>query len=229
MSIRFSCSCGRKLKVSDEKIGMKVLCSSCGATLKVPKKSQDEYWQDVPTKEAAKVDYVGGIKEFLVHFLPGGLVIGLMCWFAYFLSNQVLTGHGNFPPLGQVSGKVTMGGQPLANASIRFAPKDPIYGEGQNGKHLAASVSFGFTDDNGYYSLLYVTDVKGAYVGQHKVTIEAKDGSGRERVRSDFNSRTTLLREVKPGSQTMDFDVLSTDSTAPATATPPAPAQEQQP
>ncbi len=47
MSIRFSCSCGRKLKVSDEKIGMKVLCSSCGATLKVPKKSQDEYWQDV--------------------------------------------------------------------------------------------------------------------------------------------------------------------------------------
>ncbi len=47
MSIRFSCSCGRKLKVSDEKIGMKVLCSSCGATLKVPKKPQDEYWQDV--------------------------------------------------------------------------------------------------------------------------------------------------------------------------------------
>ena len=53
MSIRFSCSCGRKLKVSDEKIGMKVLCSSCGATLKVPKKSQDEYWQDVPAKSDA--------------------------------------------------------------------------------------------------------------------------------------------------------------------------------
>jgi len=57
MSIRFSCSCGRKLKVSDEKIGMKVLCSSCGATLKVPKKSMDEYWQDVPVKsDAAKVE-----------------------------------------------------------------------------------------------------------------------------------------------------------------------------
>ena len=200
MSIRFSCSCGRKLKVSDEKIGMKVLCSSCGATLKVPKKSQDEYWQDV----------------------PGGIVIGLMCWGAYFLSSQILTGHGNYPPLGQVTGRVILNGQPLPNAIVRFAPKDPIYGEAQNGKHLAASVSMGVTDDNGNYSLLYVTDVKGAYVGMHKVSIEAKDASGRERLLPEFNSRTTLDREVKTGAQVMDFDVKSNDSTSnPASA--PAP------
>jgi hypothetical protein len=227
MSIRFSCSCGRKLKVSDEKIGMKVLCSSCGATLKVPKKSQDEYWQDVPVKgDAAKVDYGGGIKEFLIHFLPGGLVVGLMCWFAYFLSNQILTGKGNFPPLGQVSGKVTMAGQPLANATVRFAPKDPVYGEGQNGKKLAASVSIGVTDDNGHYTLLYVKDMNGAYVGQHKVTIEAQDPSGRERVRPDFNTKTTLDREVKPGEQQMDFEVQSADSTSTTPqSTPTAPVQ----
>jgi hypothetical protein len=227
MSIRFSCSCGRKLKVSDEKIGMKVLCSSCGATLKVPKKSQDEYWQDVPVKgDEAKVDYIGGFKEFLVHFVPGGLVVGVLCWFAYFLSNQVLTGKDNLPPLGQVTGKVTMGGQPLANATVRFAPKDPIYGEGQNGKHLAASVSMGMTDDAGRYTLLYVKDANGAYVGQHKVTIEAQDAAGRQRVRSDFNSRSTLLRDVKPGSQTMDFDVQSVDSTSAAPAAAPAPPQQ---
>jgi hypothetical protein len=221
MSIRFSCSCGRKLKVSDEKIGMKVLCSSCGATLKVPKKSQDEYWQDVPVKsDAAKTDYVGGLKTFLVNFLPGGLVIGLMCWGAYFLSSQILTGHGNYPPLGQVTGRVILNGQPLPNAIVRFAPKDPIYGEAQNGKHLAASVSMGVTDDNGNYSLLYVTDVKGAYVGMHKVSIEAKDASGRERLLPEFNSRTTLDREVKTGAQVMDFDVKSNDSTSNPANTP---------
>ena len=82
-----------------------------------------------------------------------------------------------------------MDGQPLANATVRFAPKDPIYGEGQNGKHLAASVSIGVTDDNGHYTLLYVKDTNGAYVGQHQVTIEAKDASGRERVRPDFNTK----------------------------------------
>jgi hypothetical protein len=224
MSIRFSCSCGRKLKVSDEKIGMKVLCSSCGATLKVPKKSQDEYWQDVPVKsDAAKVDYAGGIKEFLIHFLPGGLVVGLMCWFAYFLSSQILTGKGNLPPLGQVTGKVTIAGQPLANATVRFAPKDPIYGEGQNGKRLAASVSIGITDDNGHYSLLYVKDANGAYVGQHKVMIEAKDASGLERVRGDFNAASTLEREVKPGAQELDFEVQPVGSSSATPVATPAP------
>jgi len=225
MSIRFSCSCGRKLKVSDEKIGMKVLCSSCGATLKVPKKSMDEYWQDVPVKsDEAKVDYAGGLKTFLVNFLPGGLVIALMCWFAYFLSSQILAGRGNYPPLGQVSGKVTLAGQPLPNAMVRFAPKDPIYGEGQNGKRLAASVSFGVTDDNGNFTLMYVKDVNGAYVGVHKVTIEAKDPSGRERLRPEFNGKSTLEREVKAGSQVMDFEVQSNESTS--TIATPAPQVE---
>jgi hypothetical protein len=221
MSIRFSCSCGRKLKVSDEKIGMKVLCSSCGATLKVPKKSQDEYWQDVPVKsDATKVDYVGGFKTFLVHFVPGGLVLALMCWFAYFLSSQILKGHDNLPPLGQVTGKVTMAGQPLAGATIRFAPKDPIYGEGQNGKRLAASVSIGITDEAGRYTLLYVKDVNGAYVGQHRIEIEAKDPSGRERVRPEFSGKmSTLEREVKSGSQELDFDVKGFESgAAPSTS-----------
>jgi hypothetical protein len=231
MSIRFSCSCGRKLKVSDEKIGMKVLCSSCGATLKVPKKSMDEYWQDVPVKsDEAKVDYIGGLKEFLVHVVPGALVLAVLCWFAYFLSSQVLKGHANVPPLGQVSGTVTLAGKPLAGASVRFIPKDPLYGEGENGKRLAASVSIGITDDSGKYSLLYVKDIYGAYVGQHRVEISAKDETGHERVRTDFSSsRSTLLRDVKTGSQVMDFDVQSIDS--PNTTTPPAaaPAQEAQP
>ncbi|HXY36874.1 MAG TPA: hypothetical protein VEI07_21785 [Planctomycetaceae bacterium] len=220
MSIRFSCSCGRKLKVSDEKIGMKVLCSSCGATLKVPKKSMDEYWQDVPVKsDQPKVDYIGGLKEFLVNFVPGALVIGLVCWFAYFLSNQILTGRGNYPPLGQVTGKVTLAGQPLGSATVRFAPKDPIYGEGQNGKRLAASVSIGVTDANGNYTLTYVKDMNGAYVGVHKVKIEAKDAFGRERLKPEFNSKSTIEREVKPGSQVMDFDVQSNEPT-PTIATP---------
>jgi hypothetical protein len=214
MSIRFSCSCGRKLKVSDEKIGMKVLCSSCGATLKVPKKSQDEYWQDVPAKEdGPKVDYIGGIKEFLIYAVPTAVVLSVVCWFAYFLSSQILAGSGNLPPLGEVAGKVTMDGQPLVGATVRFAPKDPIYGETKNGKPKAASVSMGITDDNGHYSLLYVTDVNGAYVGEHRISIEAKDISGIERVRLDFNARSKLVREVKAGKQEMDFEVKPVGST----------------
>jgi hypothetical protein len=36
MSIRFTCQCGKKLKVADDKAGMKVMCSSCGEPMQVP-------------------------------------------------------------------------------------------------------------------------------------------------------------------------------------------------
>jgi hypothetical protein len=223
MSIRFSCSCGRKLKVSDEKIGMKVLCSSCGATLKVPKKSQDEYWQDVPTKtEESKVDYSAAIRDFLVHFVPGGIVLFFLCWGAYFLSTQIIVGKGNLPPLGSVTGKVTLDGKPLPNATVRFIPLDD---EGQR-ERKGASIAMGMTDDTGKYRLLYVKDTYGAAVGKNRVQIAAKDGSGHERVQRDFNAVSQLQREVKSGSQQFDFDVKGTDVTAPSTDSanpPPAP------
>jgi hypothetical protein len=215
MSIRFSCSCGRKLKVSDEKIGMKVLCSSCGATLKVPKKSQDEYWQDVPVKsEEPKVDYVAALKDFLVQFVPGAAILVVVVWGAYYLSSQVIVGRGNLPPLGSVSGKVTLDGKPLPNATVRFIPLE----EGnKNSERKGASVALGFTDENGQYRLFYVKDTTGAAVGPSRVEIEAKDQTGRNRVRPDFNVQSTLQREVKSGSQQIDFDVHGMDTPMPST------------
>jgi hypothetical protein len=211
MSIRFSCSCGRKLKVSDEKIGMKVLCSSCGATLKVPKKSQDEYWQDAPAKgDKPKVDYVGNLRAIVVQIVPGAAVIILAVWGAYYLSSQIVVGRGNLPPLGAVSGTVKLDGKPLANATVRFIPLD------DSGKmdRKGASVALGLTDDSGHYRLIYVKDTMGAAVGQNRVEIQARDDSGRERVRREFNGQSTLQREVKSGSQVLDFDVHGVDSTA---------------
>ena len=178
MSIRFSCSCGRKLKVSDEKIGMKVLCSSCGATLKVPKKSQDEYWQDVPAKsDQPKVDYVATFREIAFQIVPGAALIILAVWGAYYLSSQIIVGRGNLPPLGSVSGTVKLDGKPLANATVRFIPLD------DSGKmdRKGASAALGLTDDSGHYRLIYVKDTMGAAVGQNRVEIQAHDNSGRGR------------------------------------------------
>src|SRR5262249_33963925 len=160
------------LRVSDEKIGMKVLCASCGETLKVPKKSQDEYWQDVPAKsDDAKVDYAGALKDFLIQFVPGATVLVVLVWFAYFLSSQIIVGRGNLPDLGRVHGTVTLDGSPLANAMIRFVPVDADTGKERKG----ASVALGTTDDKGQYNLLYVVGTPGAAVGTNRVEIEAKD------------------------------------------------------
>jgi hypothetical protein len=62
----------------------------------------------------------------------------------------------------KVSGKVTVGGQPLANALITFAPAD-------------GSPSFGRTDADGSYNLIWSSQrgrsIEGAQIGEHTVTI----------------------------------------------------------
>ncbi len=205
MSIRFSCSCGRKLKVSDEKIGTKVLCPSCGTTLKVPKKSQDEYWQDVPVKsDEAKIDYAGFFKDLLLQIVPGAVVLVGLAYFAYFLSSQIIVGRGNLPPLGKVSGKVTLDGKPVPNAMVRFVP---ISDDGHERK--GATVSMGITDNSGQYTMYYVKDTPGVAVGLCRVEIQATNESGRELLPPDYNSRTTQQRTVKSGSNTFDFEATT--------------------
>lgn len=199
MSIRFSCSCGRKLKVSDEKIGMKVLCSSCGATLKVPKQSQDAYWQDVEKPAPGEsTDYVGGAKEFLIQVGPGAIIVLLMVWGAYYLSSQVISGKSKRPPLGTVTGKVTINGEPVENALVRFRPA---------GSEGGKAPSEGRTDAGGKYKLFYVRDVPGAAVGEHVVEIEAKDSNGRQRLPQEYHRKSNLHRTVKEGSNELNFEI----------------------
>jgi len=178
---------------------MKVLCSSCGTTLKVPKKSQDSYWQDIePQSREAEVDYVGGVKEFLIQATPGVVVVVLMVWGAYYLASQVVGPSNNRPPLGTVTGTVTLNGEPLANAIVRFIP------EAKKDENRAAP-SQAITDDKGYYRLLYVRDVFGAAVGEHRVEISQRDANGREKLPAQYNRQTTLRQAVKSGSQVIDL------------------------
>src|SRR5262245_39370809 len=66
---------------------------------------------------------------------------------------------GPYKNLGRVSGKVTLGGQPLADAAVTFSPT------------AAGSPSTGRTNASGEYTLLYTRGVKGAEAGEHTVTI----------------------------------------------------------
>ena len=59
--------------------------------------------------------------------------------------------------LAPVSGRVTLDGEPLANVTVTFLPKD------------GASAS-GRTNDNGEYELTTIAE-KGALLGEHTVTV----------------------------------------------------------
>jgi hypothetical protein len=87
------------------------------------------------------------------------------------ISQAIGCGRPDGPPLGIVTGIVTMNDEPVSGANIKFTPKHK------------GSPSYGSTDDNGAYRLLFNQSREGAEVGDHSVVIEypepETDDSGR--------------------------------------------------
>ncbi|HEY2410899.1 MAG TPA: carboxypeptidase-like regulatory domain-containing protein [Pirellulaceae bacterium] len=105
--------------------------------------------------------------------------------------------------LADVRGKVTLDGQPLANAFVVFAPTEH------------GTTSYGRTDANGSYEMMFTDNEKGAWIGNNSVRISTGDlGTGggpgpKERVPIVYNEATTLTADVKPGKNAFDFDLKS--------------------
>jgi hypothetical protein len=117
------------------------------------------------------------------------------------LGMMVLCGcsQGTRPPLGDVHGKVTLDGKPLANAGVVFQPE----GRGRS--------SMCVTDADGNYVLNYIRDVQGAAIDWHAVRITAGDPlTGKpEPVPARYNAATELRRQVVAGDNTIDFELKS--------------------
>lgn len=116
-------------------------------------------------------------------------------------------GPGDYPDMGTVYGTVTMDGQPLPKASVTFMPTTP-------GDRNSRAV----TDEDGYYELTYSATVKGAKVGQHKVSVatartgnpnDPADKPSPETVPNKYNSKTELTATVESGSNELNFEVTS--------------------
>ncbi|QDU27574.1 hypothetical protein ETAA8_26620 [Anatilimnocola aggregata] len=100
---------------------------------------------------------------------------------------------------GRVSGKVTLDGQPLEFCTVEFQPE-------------GGSPAYGVTDEQGNYVLQFTNDQIGALVGKNVVRItsfrESKPRE-RERVPTKYNRQSELVRDVGPGNQTLNFDLVS--------------------
>ncbi len=70
-------------------------------------------------------------------------------------------GAGDTPPLANVSGVVSIDGQPAKDVIVTFTPVD------------GGRFSTGMTNESGRYSLIYSGQEMGAKIGKHKVTIAA--------------------------------------------------------
>lgn len=118
-------------------------------------------------------------------------------------------GGSDTPPLGTVSGVVTLDEKPLADAEVTFQPE-------------TGRPSLGKTDSQGNYTLAYTVNDNGALIGPHKVIITTaveafsdETGGGQDRearpeiLPPKYNAQTTLTAEVKSGANTIDFPLKS--------------------
>lgn len=110
------------------------------------------------------------------------------------------------PPLGQVSGTVTLDGEPLAGARVVFSSITPTVDGGYNRKIRARSAT-ATTDAQGHYELTYLDDIKGTVLGRNRVQISKINEKGQEIIPPDYGTESKVLRTIKEGHQVIDIDV----------------------
>ncbi|PQO31124.1 carboxypeptidase regulatory-like domain-containing protein [Blastopirellula marina] len=116
----------------------------------------------------------------------------------------MLLGCGGYdgPPVGSVSGVVTIQGKPASDVVVEFTPL-----EGGRG-------STGTTDDSGRYELIYSSNKMGAQIGKHSVTISGNqvlDDSNTNLMKPKTSvpkevAETKREVEVNSGSNTIDLE-----------------------
>jgi len=119
------------------------------------------------------------------------------------LAALALLAAGCSQSLNEVTGKVTLDGKAVPRLEVRFEPKDPSIG----------TTAIGYTQADGTYKLHYPGDQTGTPAGDYSVSISGGetgvDGAPSAKVAPKFNSETQLSATVKPGPNTIDFEVTS--------------------
>lgn len=106
-------------------------------------------------------------------------------------------GGDDTPPLGEVTGKVTLDGAPLDGVIVVFKPE-------------VGRVATGTTNADGTYELEYAYQVPGCKVGPCKVNMEWPLGTTKAKaLDAKYTSASELNADVKEGDNTFNFDLKS--------------------
>lgn len=119
-------------------------------------------------------DFAGFIREIGVKGL--GSVLGLIVavFGVWWVMNSMIGPQVRLPPLGYVSGTVTLGGKPAVGVKVYFSPLDRSI-EGAKEKKEHARDSVGVTDAEGHFDMYYTAEIEGVKVGACRVSIESSD------------------------------------------------------
>lgn len=164
------------------------------------KKSGRAFGEADNDKASARAKHAAEARAYYLKQIGlGGVGLVVIVSGLYWLSSAMM-GKVKLPPLGRVSGIVTMDDKPLPGATVTF---QPVFDGPKADTKIGGSV--GITDASGRYDLLYVENVHGAWVGKHLVQVRAQSDVGLEVVPDKYNMNSQLLTEVKAGSQPFDI------------------------
>jgi hypothetical protein len=114
------------------------------------------------------------------------------------------------PPLGYVTGKVSLDGKPLAGVIIAFYP--------ENGRMGTAIV-----DKDGSYDVKYTNRVRGTKIGPSTVHFAWQTGDSGPTIPERYGDRSELKVDVQKKKNVFNFDLVST----PPEETPAQPPKRQ--
>lgn len=97
--------------------------------------------------------------------LPVVIGLGVLIPLFYWFFSGILVGGVEIPPLAEISGMVTVDGEPAANAELRFVPF-------QDEDHpTSRGLSRAVTGADGSYKPFYKRDIPGVVLGKHNVRV----------------------------------------------------------
>jgi hypothetical protein len=134
-----------------------------------------------------------------------------LVWSALLLALPLAGCGKGGPKAVPVSGRVTLDGQPLANAVVTFTPSSPD----PNVKPIPEAT--GRTDAQGNYTLQLDNRHHGCVPGSHRVRVSVFDrvGGTGQRVPGQYNRNTTLTFTVPPeGTREANFALSSAPLTS---------------
>lgn len=144
---------------------------------------------------------------YMRQLLIGGAGVAVIVLGMYWLIMSSMRG-AKLPPLGRVSGVVTVDGKPLVGGSVAFQPMAEAGQAFTKANSVAGSMAI--TDKDGKFTLQYVDGVQGAVIGKHSVQITGTDEFGVSIVPAKYNFSTELTFEVKAGTNPpAKFDLKS--------------------
>jgi hypothetical protein len=149
-----------------------------------------------PEEEKPGFDWAGFFQEYGVKW-GGGLIFGLvLCYGLYLMFDSMMGSRLKLPKLGYVTGTVTLDGQPLAGATVYFAPIDATMADS---KKERARTSMGVTDEKGHYTMTYLPNVQGVAIGKCRFWVDKVTPEKGQVVPAEFSEAKMQVKEIQPG------------------------------